>query len=305
MGSSERREIIPVKTRVPWTAEDDNLLLQLRWADKPPTWEEIADHFPERTQGSCRKRYERILNNTWDEKGRDRLAALYESHKEKMWQIIAQGMNVPWTEAEQHHWLLGKEEMQKRAADPDFRETWQKDYVASETDDDSNLVPPSVDDAVVSADQEQGRIKSGRWSRWSGGEVNSLFNHKAAGKTWDEISILVPGRSAEKCKSHYHLVRGRAHEWRPELQTDLSRLYQIHKSEMWAEFEEQLGVPWQLAEEMHWRLGLNGIKELAGLPLTVEPDQPATNPHELQPPSLTDCEPFDNCWATLILNRDP
>ncbi|CCE35397.1 uncharacterized protein CPUR_06826 [Claviceps purpurea 20.1] len=224
--------------------------------------------------------------------------------REKMWLNIAQVMNVPWTEAEQHHWLLGKDEMQKRAADPDLSETWQKDYVASETDDDSNLVPPSVDDAVVSADQEPGRIKSGRWS---GGEVNSLFNHKAAGKTWDEISILVPGRSAEKCKSHYHLVRrrGRADEWRPELQTDLSRLYQKHKSEMWAEFEKQLGVPWKSAEAMHWILGSNGIKELAGLPQTVEQDQPATYSHELQPLSLTDCEPFDNCWATLILNRDP
>ncbi|KAG6175992.1 hypothetical protein E4U36_008322, partial [Claviceps purpurea] len=222
-------------------------------------------------------------------------------HKEKMWQIIAQVMNVPWTEAEQHHWLLGKQEMQKRAADPDFRETWQKDYVASETDDDSNLAPPSVDDDVVSADQEQGRTQG---ARWSGREVNSLFNHRAAGKTWDEISILLPGRTVEKCKFYYSLVRNRAGEWRPELLTDLSRLYQKHKSEMWAEFEKKLGVPWQSAEAMHWRLGWEEIERRAGLPQTVEPDQPATNPHELQPPSLTDCEPFDNCWATLVLNRD-
>ncbi|KAG6227379.1 hypothetical protein E4U25_007876, partial [Claviceps purpurea] len=132
----------------------------------------------------------------------------------KMWLIIAQVMSVPWTEAEQYHWSLGKIEMQNRAVDPDFRETWQKDYVASETDDDSNLASPSVDDAVVSADQEQRKTQSGPTGPWSGGE------------NWDEISILVPGRSAEKCKSHFYFVRSRAVGWRPELQTDLSRLYQ-------------------------------------------------------------------------------
>ncbi|KAG6237002.1 hypothetical protein E4U23_008712, partial [Claviceps purpurea] len=148
------------------------------------------------------------------------------SYHEKMWLIIAQVMSVPWTEAEQYHWSLGKIEMQNRAVDPDFRETWQKDYVVSETDDDSNLASPSVDDAVVSADQEQRKTQSGPTGPWSGGEVNSLFNHRAAGKNGDEISILVPGRSAEKCKSHFYFVRSRAGGWRPELQTDLSRLYQ-------------------------------------------------------------------------------
>ncbi|KAG6135014.1 hypothetical protein E4U28_005568 [Claviceps purpurea] len=234
-----------------------------------------------------------------------RLATLYESRKEKMWAKIAEGMNVPWTEAEQNHWILGKGEMKKRAGDPDFRETY-KDYVASEskTNDDSNLAPPPVDNAEdeVSAHEEQERIQS---VGWTGKEESSLFDLKAAGENWNHISSLFPGRTVESCKSYYRKVRHRAGGWGPELQTDLSRQYQDNKAEMWAEFERQLAVPWQTAEEMHWILGSDGIKKLAGLPQTDEPDQPAANPHELQPPNLTDCETFDDCWEILMLNRDP
>ncbi|KAG6153066.1 hypothetical protein E4U11_007147 [Claviceps purpurea] len=239
-----------------------------------------------------------------------RLATLYESRKEKMWAKVAEGMNVPWTEAEQNHWILGKKEMKKRAGDPDFRESWQKDYVAleSKTNDDSNLAglaPPLVDNAEdeVSAHEEQGRIQS---VAWTGKEESSLFDLRAAGKCWNYISNLLPGRrrTVRSCMSHYRHVRDRAGGWSPELQTDLSRLYQIHKSEMWAELAEQLAVPWQSAEATHWILGSDYIGERAFLPQTVEPDQPAANPHELQPPNLTDSEPFDNSWATLILDRD-
>ncbi|KAG6155178.1 hypothetical protein E4U11_006139 [Claviceps purpurea] len=73
---------------------------------------------------------------------------------------------------------------------------------------------------------------------------------------------------------------------------------------MWAELTEQLAVQWQSAEAMHWILGLDGMRKRARFPQTVEPDERAANPHELQPPNLADCEPFDNCWATLMLNRD-
>ncbi|KAG5988331.1 hypothetical protein E4U52_006685 [Claviceps spartinae] len=209
-------------------------------------------------------RYARILADMWDEKGKKRLATLYDSHKEKMWQKIS----------EQNHWRLGKEEMDNRAGDPDFRETWQRDFVASENDNDSNLAPPPVDDANVSAHEDQGRARSGKYLLWSGEEDTDRLRKRAGG-------------------------------WGPELQTDLCRLYRVYKSEMWAEFEKQLAVQWQSAEAMHWILGLKGMRERARFPQTVEPDDPVANPHELQPPNLMDCEPFDNCWATLMLNRDP
>ncbi|KAG6047680.1 hypothetical protein E4U17_007419, partial [Claviceps sp. LM77 group G4] len=228
-------------------------------------------------------------------------------HKEKMWQVIAEQINVPWTEAEQNHWHLGKPEMDKRAADADFRESWQKTYVASETDDDSHPAPPPVDDAEVSAldaQETQGRIQN--WP-WSGAEETSLLNHRAANKTYNEISSLWSGRTrtAWSCRMYHEIIHDRAGGWSPELQTDLSRLYEKHKSEMWAEFEIQLGEAWESAEAMHWIMGSVEIRKRAGYVQTVEPDQPAANQHELQPTALTDCEPFDNRWETLILNRDP
>ncbi|KAG6151278.1 hypothetical protein E4U51_000761, partial [Claviceps purpurea] len=130
--------------------------------------------------------------------------------------------------AEQNHWILGKKEMKKRAGDPDFRESWYKDCVASEskTNDDSNLAPPPVDDAEdeVSAHEEQGRIQSR--VAWTGKEESSLFDLRAAGKGWNHISSRLSGRTVESCQWHYRHVRDRAGGWSPELQTDLSRQYQ-------------------------------------------------------------------------------
>ncbi|KAG6056882.1 hypothetical protein E4U32_005468 [Claviceps aff. humidiphila group G2b] len=293
MESPERRECLPVKPGSPWTQQDDARLLQLKWSDGMLTWKVIAKNFPGKTRMSCELRYEKIIADMWDKKGRDRLAKLYDSHKEKMWQMIAQEINVPSKDAEENHWSIGKREMEKRADDTSFRETWEKDFVAP--DHDLNLAPPPVDD-------NQGRTQS---DNWSGREETSMLNHRAAGKHWDEISTLLPGRSAQGCISRYEKLCERAGGWSPELQTDLCRLYQERKSAMWAELAEQLAVHWQSAEAMHWILGLKGMRGRARFPQTVEPDEPAANPHELQPPNLTDCEPFDNCWATLMLNRDP
>ncbi|KAG6155177.1 hypothetical protein E4U11_006138 [Claviceps purpurea] len=152
MGSPERRESLPVKPGSPWTEQDEARLLQLKWSDGRLTWKVIAKDFPGRTQMSCESRYAEKIADMWDEKRRDQLATLYDSHKEKMWQIIAQEMNVPSKDAEENHWRLGKREMDKRAGDTSFRETWEKDFVAP--DHDLNLAPPSVYDAVASAHQQ-------------------------------------------------------------------------------------------------------------------------------------------------------
>ncbi|KAG5964715.1 hypothetical protein E4U56_002106 [Claviceps arundinis] len=298
MESPERTESLPVKPGSPWTEQDEARLLQLKWSDGRLTWKVIAKDFPGRTQMSCESRYEKIIAAMWDEKGRDRLAKLYDSHKEKMWQIIAQEMNVPSKDAEENHWHLGKREMEKRADDTSFRETWEKDFVAP--DHDLNLAPPPVDDAVASAHQQQPQRISRR-RPWTGEEETSLFDHRAAGKNWKDIGSLLPGRNAHSCETldellpprSYAALRGgvgggrlaslhryrrfmlrRAGGWSPELQTDLSRLYQERKSEMWAVLAEQLAVPWQSAEAMHWILGLKGMRGRASFPQTVEPDEP-------------------------------
>ncbi|KAG5987506.1 hypothetical protein E4U52_007494 [Claviceps spartinae] len=57
-----------------------------------------------------------------------------------MWQKIAEEMKVPWIKAEQNHWRLGTEEMEKRAGDLDFplvshkEEMWTKVAVQVSTD---------------------------------------------------------------------------------------------------------------------------------------------------------------------------
>lgn len=144
-----------------------------------------------------------------------------------MWQKIAEEMNVPWIDAERNHWSLGREEIENRAGDPDFRETWQRDFVASENDNDSNFAPPPADDANVSAHEDQGRTRSGKRVLWSGEEETSLLNQIQAGKHWDEMSTLLPRRNARGCKSRDSLLRKRAGGWGPELQTDLCRLYRM------------------------------------------------------------------------------
>ncbi|KAG5958213.1 hypothetical protein E4U56_005728 [Claviceps arundinis] len=268
MGSPERAEILPVEPNHLWTAEDDELLLQLKWSDENLTWKEIADRFPRRTQGSCKKRYARILADMWDEQGKDRLANLYDSQKEKMWQEIAQEMNVPSKDAEQNHWRIGKREMEKRAGDKSLRILLR---------------------LTTTSHQQQPQTRT-RGRSWSGEEEASLFDHRAAGKDWEDIGSLLPGRSVNSCPIYHERVLNTAGGWIPELQTDLSRLYKERKSEMWAELAEQLAVQWQSAEAMHWILGLKGMRERARFPQT--------------PPNLMDCEPFDNCWETLMLNRD-
>ncbi|KAG6236876.1 hypothetical protein E4U25_003256 [Claviceps purpurea] len=210
-----------------WTEEEKEALLKLRGDGL--TWAEVKANFPGKTLYACMKFYHKCVQDEYTDEIKNKVASLYESHKAKMWATIAEIMNVPWTEAEKNHWVLGKREMEKRAGDPDFRESWYKDYVASEskTNDDSNLGPPPVDNAEdeVSAHEEQGRIQSR--VAWTGKEESSLFDLKAAGENWNYISNLLPGRGVRSCMSYYRHIRDRAGGWSPELQTDLSRLYQM------------------------------------------------------------------------------
>ncbi|KAG6079151.1 hypothetical protein E4U15_003874, partial [Claviceps sp. LM218 group G6] len=51
------------------------------------------------------------------------------------------------------------------------------------------------------------------------------------------------------------------------------------KPEMWSKIGQELKKPWEEAEEMHWRLGAEGMAKRAGVanltPAPPEPDQAA------------------------------
>ncbi|KAG5988183.1 hypothetical protein E4U52_006826 [Claviceps spartinae] len=248
-----------------WTEQEEETLLKLR--KDGVKWAEVAANFPGKTVNACQKFYARIIR-VKDKAINWSVASLYVSNKATMWEKIAAEMKVPWKEAEVNHWSLGKEWMEKRAADESFL-TREERFQCMPC---VGLPPLPVIDT-----DEQGNLLQQyhyiRFEEWSGTETEIKSECIEAGLNWTEVAKRLPGRTAEACEDHYCEDIGRAGGWPPELQTELSRLYQSSKSEMWAEFGEQLGIPWQSAENIHWSLGEEGIKlEVeAGVPQTVQP----------------------------------
>ncbi|KAG6023550.1 hypothetical protein E4U19_004271 [Claviceps sp. Clav32 group G5] len=201
-----------------WTEEEDILLLQLIWPSK--AWNEIAARMPGRTRAACKQRYKSRFADVWDIEKKDRLARLYESHKKEMWLDIAKKMELPWAEVELCHWRLGREWMERRASDRDFLTREERlRYTPSD-----GLPPPPVDgdEAQALAQLQQEGISD---EVWSGKEERILWECKAAGLDWTDISRRLPGRNAESCQAYYDLLVTQGGGWSPELQTELSRLY--------------------------------------------------------------------------------
>ncbi|KAG6079644.1 hypothetical protein E4U16_000883 [Claviceps sp. LM84 group G4] len=175
-------------------------------------------------------------------------------------------MAVPWREAERIHWIIGKIQMAKRGSDDSFRTTR------------FNLTPSQVDDAKVQAqrqqrDQQQGQQRQVTKPEWSGDEETLLFAYKRCGmKDWEDISRLLPGRTADGC-SNYHARQSKTGPaWPQERKNELCKLYESLKSSMWAKIGEELKMEWEHAEYMHWRLGAAGMAERAGVPLSTQAD---------------------------------
>lgn len=78
MGSSERRGSLQVErgTRRLWTAEEDELLVQLR--ESRMSWLEISKRLPGRSSVACPNRYESVKDR-WEvgEEAKNELARLY------------------------------------------------------------------------------------------------------------------------------------------------------------------------------------------------------------------------------------
>ncbi|KAG6040710.1 hypothetical protein E4U17_001896 [Claviceps sp. LM77 group G4] len=119
-------------------------------------------------------------------------------------------------------------------------------------------------------------------SHWSGDEEAILLAKRSAHMQWKDVSSYLPGRTPQSCRAHHHILNRRYNGWSLELLNELCQQYAILKQRMWTQIGETMSVKWQVAENMHWELGKDGIAELAGEPLAL---QPAANP------SLTPREP--------------
>ncbi|KAG6312889.1 hypothetical protein E4U44_002991 [Claviceps purpurea] len=117
--------------------------------------------------------------------------------------------------------------------------------------------------------------------RWTAAEEKLLFQLKVSDKTWQEISDHLPGRTVNSCRAHYNVVLHRG--WGHEEENKLARLYESRKAEneMSAKIGQELKLPWEEAEEMHWRLGAEGMAKRAGAAnLSPAPRQPVQTTDE-------------------------
>ncbi|KAG6048711.1 hypothetical protein E4U17_007053 [Claviceps sp. LM77 group G4] len=255
--------------RVKWTAEEEKLLFQLKVADK--TWQEISDHLPGRTVNACQVHYNDVLHRGWGHEEVNKLAKLYESRKAEMWDKIAKRLAIPWREVEALHWQLRSRKAKHAESVGD----------KSLSKVGADLSPPRVhdgDDAELQAnEQQQDQSQQDNTEKtWSREELKSLMTCIKSNMTWEETSKCLAGRTADSCRIYCENLRKKASECSSEPQSELHRLYQRFKPEMWANIGQELKLPWEEAEEMHWRLGAEGMAKRAGVAnlITLAPREP-------------------------------
>ncbi|KAG6144778.1 hypothetical protein E4U28_001871 [Claviceps purpurea] len=232
MGSSERRDSLQVESGSPWswTAEEDELLVQLK----------------------------KSKNRLESEESKNKLSRLYERGKSDIWTQIAAEMAVPWSEAERIHWIIGKRRMAKRGSDDSFRTTRV------------HFPSPQVDEAEVQAQRQQQQQHKGVGSDWSGDEETILFAYRDAKKSWKTISDHLPWRTVGGCRSHYITQNLTGPAWPQERKNELCKSYESLKRSIWSKIGERLTVRWEVAEDMHWRLGAAEMAERASVPLSAQ-----------------------------------
>ncbi|KAG5968448.1 hypothetical protein E4U58_001850 [Claviceps cyperi] len=254
-----------------WTAEEEKLLFQLKVSDK--TWQEISDHLPGRTVTGCLNHYHDVLHRGWGHEEENKLARLYESRKAEMWDKIAKRLAIPWREAEALHWQIKsrKAKPAERAGDKSVSTVC------------ADLPSPRVHDAEIQAnEQQQGQSQQDNKEKtWSREELEFLMASLKSNMTWEEVSKCLPGRTADSCRIYCAYLRKKGSECSREPQSELHRLYKRFKPEMWAKIGQELKLPWEEAEEMHWRLGAEGMAKRAGAAnLTLVPRDPVQTTDE-------------------------
>ncbi|KAG5918884.1 hypothetical protein E4U61_001396 [Claviceps capensis] len=90
--------------------------------------------------------------------------------------------------------------------------------------------------------------------------------------SWNHISALLPRRTVFGCQEYYSRPCKLGPAWPQERKNKLCKLYESLESSMWAKIGEELNVPWEVVEDMHWRLGAAEMAERARVPLSTQAD---------------------------------
>ncbi|KAG6184005.1 hypothetical protein E4U27_001091 [Claviceps purpurea] len=200
-----------------WEKDEDALLIQLR--SSKCSWEKIVGSFPGRSADSCRFRYQKIFNNTWDRENKIQLARLYQSHKQEMWTKVAEKMSTgtSWTVAELNHWCIGPLEMARRAGE---------EFLSEAPVDLPQLEAKNYNAQVQSQQQyqEQG-VQAPKNSPWSGDEEAILLAKYRKDLQWKDISSSLPGRTPNACQRHCSILHRRCEGWSPERQNEFCKHY--------------------------------------------------------------------------------
>ncbi|KAG6070632.1 hypothetical protein E4U16_006735 [Claviceps sp. LM84 group G4] len=218
-----------------WTEDEDALLIQLRSYNL--SWSNIADSFtnPRRTMSSCRYRYSVIkdrVQTMQESESKTAFARLYESHKEEMWTKVAERMSTkPSWRVAEHNHWCIGQLEMARRAGEEFLINDPVDLPQLEANNYQRY-----NNAQVQIQQHPQQVTE--IPTWSGDEEAILLAKYRAEMQWKDISTYLPGRL---------------------------------KQRMWEQIGETMSVEWQVAERIHWGLGKDGIAELAGVPLTLQP----------------------------------
>ncbi|KAG6108850.1 hypothetical protein E4U14_003453 [Claviceps sp. LM454 group G7] len=288
-----------------WTAEEEKSLFQLKASDK--TWPEIANRLPGRTDLDCQRRYEERFDaygtempqgslqaklnklKPWTEE-EDKLLLTLKEAGVKKWQEISESLGrtsyacqsrygkciekVSETEKlknEGFKWTAEEEKLlvQLKASD----KTWQEISERLERTPSACQARHSHRRKFQDVSETGSLQLKNERRKWTAEEEKLLFQLRAADKTWQEISDHLPGRTVNSCMNHCGDVLRRG--WSHEEENKLARLYERFKPEMWSKIGQELKKPWEEAEEMHWRLGAEGMAKRAGVAnLTLAPPEP-------------------------------
>ncbi|KAG6297760.1 hypothetical protein E4U09_001254 [Claviceps aff. purpurea] len=240
----------------PWTAEEDDLLVQLKGGYEG--WNETWDALPGRSLGSCQWRYQ-LLRNHWErnelEETNNKVAIAYERLKEDIWSQIGTEMSMVWSEAERMHWHLGKTEMWKRGTDDSFRMTRV------------NFPLPQVDDAQVQAPRQQ-QVQQQQVQQQQVQQQQVQQQQVQQQQVQQQQGARRSGLSSFSCSIDHSKQSAPKPAWPEERKNELCIRYEMLKRNMWSTIGDVLKIPWESVENIHWRLGAEGMAQRSEFVMT-------------------------------------
>ncbi|KAF3031939.1 hypothetical protein E8E12_002269 [Didymella heteroderae] len=98
---------------------------------------------------------------------------------------------------------------------------------------------------------------------WSSNEDNLMITLRGQRMEWADISKHIPGRSSVACRLRYQNYLEKKAMVNEENKNKLAQVYARLKDQMWQKVATEMGVPWRMAESLHWQLGENEMSERA------------------------------------------